>query len=52
MRQIRVEEGKIVLTDNVIGFFQKTVTPFGAGAKIDCPEKFLGRPFYVIVVEE
>jgi putative transposon-encoded protein len=52
MRQIRVEKGKLVLTDNIIGFFQKTVTPFGTGAKIDCPKKFLGRMVYVVVVEE
>lgn len=52
MRKIRVEKGKLVLTDNVIGFFQKTVTPFGNGAKIDCPKEFLGRTVYVVVVEE
>ena len=52
MRRIGIEEGKLVLTDNVIGFFQKTVTPFGNGAKIDCPKEFLGRTVYVVVVEE
>jgi len=52
MRKIRVEKGKLVLTDNVIGFFQKTVTLFGTGAKIDCPKEFLGRTVYVLVVEE
>ena len=52
MRQIRVEKGKLVLTDNVAGFFKKTVTPFGNGAKIDCPKEFLGRTVYVVVVEE
>ena len=52
VRQIRIERGKLVLTDNVIGFFQKTVTPFGNGAKIDCPKEFLGRTVYVVVVEE
>jgi putative transposon-encoded protein len=52
VRQIRVEKGKLILTDNVTGFFQKTVTPFGNGAKIDCPKEFLGRTVYVLVVEE
>ena len=52
MRQIRVETGKIVLTDDVTSFLQKTVTPFGNGAKIDCPKEFLGRTVYVLVVEE
>ena len=52
MRQIRVEKGRLQLTDNVTGFFQKTVTPFGNGAKIDCPKEFLGRTVYVVVVDE
>ncbi len=52
MRQVRVEKGKLILTDNVTSFFQKTVTPFGNGAKIDCPKEFLGRTVYVLVVEE
>lgn len=52
MRQVRIEDGRLALTDNVIGFFQKTVTRFGSGAKIDCPKEFLGRTVYVVVVEE
>lgn len=52
MRKVRVEKGKLVLTDDVTCFFQKTVTPFGNGAKIDCPKEFLGRTVYVVVVEE
>jgi putative transposon-encoded protein len=52
VRQVRIEDGRLALTDNVIGFFQKTVTRFGSGAKIDCPKEFLGRTVYVVVVEE
>jgi putative transposon-encoded protein len=52
MRTIRVEKGKLLLTDNVIGFFQKTVTHFGTGAKIDCPKEFLGRKVYIVVVDD
>ena len=33
----------------VEGFFEKTVTRFGNGAKIDCPKQYLGRGVYVIV---
>ena len=36
MRRIEIDKGKLVLTEGVIGFFQKTVTKFGTGAKIDC----------------
>lgn len=52
MRQIRIEKGRLQLSDNVVCFFQKIVTPFGNGAKIDCPKEFLGKTVYVVVVEE
>lgn len=52
VRRIQIEDGKLTLTDDVVGFFQKTVTPFGNGAKIDCPRKFLGRKVYIVVVED
>ncbi len=31
------------------GFFEKVVTRFGSGAKIDCPKQYLGRAVYVII---
>jgi len=33
----------------VEGFFEKTATKFGSGAKIDCPKQYLGRNVYVII---
>jgi putative transposon-encoded protein len=33
----------------VEGFFEKIVTKFGNGAKIDCPKQYLGRGIYVVV---
>ncbi|MGI0140792.1 MAG: DUF2080 family transposase-associated protein, partial [Thermoplasmata archaeon] len=33
----------------VEGFFEKVVTPFGNGAKIDCPRQYLKRPVYVVI---
>ena len=52
MKQIKINKGKLVLTDGVIGFFQKTVTRFGTGAKIDCPKEYLGKTVYVVVCED
>ena len=52
MRKIVIEKGTLVLTDNVIGFFKKTVTKFGTGAKIDCPKEHIGKTVYVVVCEE
>lgn len=52
MRKIEVNKGRLTLSDNVIGFFQKTVTKFGTGAKIDCPKEYLGNTVYVVIVDD
>ena len=52
MRQIEVDKGKLVLTEGVVCFFQKTVTRFGTGAKIDCPKEYLNKTVYVVVCED
>ncbi|RLI95248.1 MAG: hypothetical protein DRO92_02055 [Candidatus Altiarchaeales archaeon] len=28
-----------------VGFIEKWVTPFGTGAKVDCPKEYLGGEF-------
>lgn len=40
-----------VTIKNIAGYFEKTVSKFGTGAKIDCPKKFLGKVVIVIVKE-
>ena len=52
MRRIQIKRDRLILTDSVLGFFEKVVTPFGTGAKIDCPKEFLGRRVYVIIRKE
>ena len=52
MRKIKIETGTLTLTENVIGFFQKTVTRFGTGAKIDCPKEYLNKTVYVVVCND
>lgn len=48
-RKIKLEKGKIELTDNFELIFEKTITKFGNGAKIDAPKELLGRKVYVVV---
>lgn len=52
MRKIKIEKGKLVLTEDVSGFFQKTVTRFGTGAKVDCPKEYLGKTVYVVICND
>ena len=44
-----VKEREELNLSGIEGFFEKTVTPFGNGAKIDCPRQYLGRPVYVVI---
>ena len=52
MRKLAIEKGRLVLTEDVIGFFRKTVTKFGTGAKVDCPKEYLGKTVYIVVCED
>ena len=48
-KSARVTETNELTVRGVEGFFEKTVTKFGSGAKIDCPKQYLGRGVYVII---
>ena len=49
VRNIKLEKGKIEFSDNFDLIFEKTVTKFGNGAKIDAPKELLGKKVYVVV---
>jgi len=48
-RNLKLEEGKIEFSDNFDLIYEKTVTKFGNGAKIDAPKELLGKKVYVVV---
>lgn len=48
-RKIILEKGKIELKDEFKLIFEKTITKFGNGAKIDAPKELLGKKVYVVV---
>lgn len=37
---------------DVLGFFEKKVTAFGTGAKVDCPKEYLGKKAYLIIQKD
>jgi len=50
MRKVNVNGNKLeVMDDKIETLFQKKVTRFGNGAKVDCPKKYIGAEAYVIV---
>lgn len=48
-KRTEVKESEQVTFEGVEGFFEKVVSRFGNGAKIDCPRQYLGRAVYVVV---
>ena len=49
-RIIQLEKGNLILKENEIeGFLERTVTPFGTSAKADVPRKYIGKRVYVVI---
>ncbi|GBE54015.1 hypothetical protein BMS3Bbin15_00165 [archaeon BMS3Bbin15] len=38
--------------NGIVGFMRKKVTPFGTGAKVDCPKEYLGKTVYLVITNE
>ena len=49
LRSISLEGGKLELKDEFELIFERTISKFGNGAKIDAPKDLLGRKVYVIL---
>ena len=47
-----VSGGKIKIEDNVEEIFERRVTPYGNGAKIDAQKKHIGRKVFIIVLKK
>lgn len=42
---------ELKITD-IEGFYIRTVTAFGTGAKVDCPKEHLGKKVYLVITSE
>ena len=49
LRTIKLEKGKLELKDEFELIFERIITKFGNGAKIDAPKDLLGRKVYVVL---
>ena len=49
MRKFNLKDGNFSLKSKVDFFFEKKITKFGNGAKIDAPKEFIGRRVIVLV---
>ena len=44
-----MKERTEIKVTGVAGFIEKKVTPFGTGAKVDCPKEYTGKKVYLII---
>ena len=44
-----MEDKKLHVTEDIDFLYEKTITKYGTGAKIDAPKEFLGRRVYVLI---
>lgn len=49
MRKISLMKNKLEIKDEVEFLYEKTITKFGSGAKIDAPKEHLGKKVYVLI---
>ena len=49
MRRVLINKGRLELKDDIVGFLEKKVTPYGTGAKVDCLKEYIGFPAYVVI---
>jgi putative transposon-encoded protein len=38
--------------EGILGYIEKTVTPFGTGAKVDCPKEYLGKRVILVILRD
>lgn len=52
MRTLKIKNNELEIKDRIETLFEKQVTAFGNGAKIDCPKKYKGKKALVIIREK
>jgi len=48
-KKIKLKNGKLNISDDIDLIYEKIITKFGTGAKIDAQKEFLGKKVYVMV---
>lgn len=52
MKKVPIRQQNEITVKNISGYFEKTVTKFGTGGKIDAPKEHLGKKVIVLVLQE
>ena len=52
MKHIKTELTNEIVVKNIQAYFEKSVTKFGNGAKVDTPKDYLGKKVIVLVLRD
>jgi putative transposon-encoded protein len=53
MREIKAfPGGELIIKDNIEEIYEKKITPYGNGAKVDAPKKHIGKKVFVIILKD
>ena len=52
MGKIKLKKKTEITVKGIEGFIKRKVTPFGNGAKVDCPKEHLGKTAYLIITKD
>ncbi|MFW6026684.1 MAG: DUF2080 family transposase-associated protein [Candidatus Woesearchaeota archaeon] len=52
VRKIKITKKGLNINEEFEGLIEKTITPFGTGAKIDAPKEYIGKKVYVLIRKE
>lgn len=44
--------GKLRIEDDVEEIYEKKITPYGNGAKIDAQKKYIGRHVFIVILKK
>ena len=52
MTKVHFISKKEIRIKNIKGYIERIVTPFGTGAKVDCPKEYLGKKVYLVITDD
>lgn len=52
MRKVPLNMTNKIEVNNIEGYFEKIVTKFGTGAKVDIPKEYLGKKVFILVSKD
>ncbi len=52
VRKVNLKNNKIQIEDDYEIIYEKKITKFGTGAKIDAPKEFIGKNVYVLIKKD